>query len=277
VASGELRRALDARGVRARLEARRASRRLFAAMPRMTRRAFLLSSAALPLGCALRSGGAAATKPVRAPAVGQSWRYAKLSGYSGKLIEHQIDEVASIGATVEIKSRSEQPENSKKRSWLAQELGAGQAKPAALPGEVQQPWGEVLVDPHWEQVQAYESPIPLWPRELRPGWSSIFTTNYRTQPNDEGRWWQQDMKAHAWESVSVPAGRFTALRFTNLINFRDADPGRRDCVRKETVWFAPEIGRWVIRDSSGTYYYTNSYDDTQAAESAFRWELASFT
>ncbi len=31
--------------------------------------------------------------------------------------------------------------------------------------------------------------------------------------------WSQTMKAHAWESITVPAGQFKALRFTNSISF----------------------------------------------------------
>lgn len=249
-------------------------------MKRISRRLFLASSAAFSLGCAWRGTHETATKPVRGPAVGQSWRYAKLSGYSGKLLEHQTDRIVSIGASVEIESRGEPPaesaSSSKGRAWLAKELGLQTPQHAPL-DEVQQPWGHVLVDPHWDLVQAYDSPIPLWPLELRPGWSSRFTTSFHTQPNDAGHWWQQTMTAHAWESVTVPAGRFTALRFTNLINFHHPDEARRDSVRKETILFVPEIGRWVMRESSGTYYLLNSYDDTEAAESSYRWELVSYT
>jgi len=27
----------------------------------------------------------------------------------------------------------------------------------------------VLVDPHWDLVQVYKTPIPLWPMQLQPG------------------------------------------------------------------------------------------------------------
>lgn len=248
-------------------------------MQRISRRLFLASSAALGVSCAWRGTQPGDARPVRAPAVGQSWRYAKLSGYSGKLIGHQTDRIASVAASIEIESRAEpleHPSGSRAGAWLAKELGIPK-RPEVPLNEVQQPWGRILVDPHWAEVQAYDAAIPLWPVQLRPGWSTLFTTSYRTQPNDAGHWWQQTMTAHAWESVTVPAGHFTALRFTNLINFRDPDESRRDSVRKETVWFVPEIGRWVVRESGGTYYLLNSYDDTEAAESSYRWELVSYT
>jgi hypothetical protein len=55
-----------------------------------------------------------------------------------------------------------------------------------------------------------------------------------------------------------------------------SDPGRTDSVRQETVWFAPEMGRWVVRESRGSFYLDESVDDTQAVESSFRWELLSW-
>jgi hypothetical protein len=134
-----------------------------------------------------------------------------------------------------------------------------------------------MVDPHWPQVQLYETPIPLWPTELRPGWSSRFVTKYQTPERAAALWWDQRMTAHAWESVSVPAGRFNALRYTNRIDFSDVDGARTNCSRKETLWFAPEVGRWVARESGGTYYLADSVDDTAFEEDRYRWELIGYT
>jgi hypothetical protein len=85
------------------------------------------------------------------------------------------------------------------------------------------------------------------------------------------------MKAHAWEPITVPAGRFTALRFTNLINFGHSDVARTDSVRHETLWFAPEVGRWVARESRGSYNDDDSAVDTPYNENGFRWELLEWT
>src|SRR5713101_7592000 len=49
-------------------------------MAHVTRRSFLLSTAALSIGCTMRRAGVdggVAAPTARAPAVGQSWRYAK--------------------------------------------------------------------------------------------------------------------------------------------------------------------------------------------------------
>jgi hypothetical protein len=250
-------------------------------MHRFTRRAFLLSSASLSIGCALHRAGAGQGPPasVRAPSVGQSWRYAKIGTLSGRFVDDQVDQIATVGATVRIDSRSEPITDPPKKSWGRRVLSGYVVRDnpvGPLPGEVQEPWGNVIVDPHWAQVQMYQTPIPLWPEELRPGWSSRYYTKYTTPAHDAALSWDQTMSAHAWETVSVPAGRFTALRYTNLIDFADTDGARSACRRKETLWFAPEVGRFVIRESSGTYYLTDSADDTLHEESSYRWELVSY-
>jgi hypothetical protein len=48
-------------------------------------------------------------------------------------------------------------------------------------------------------------------------------------------------------------------------------------IRRETMWFAPEIGRWVERESVGTYYLDDSVDDTSLNESSYRWKLSEWT
>jgi hypothetical protein len=81
------------------------------------------------------------------------------------------------------------------------------------------------------------------------------------------------MQAHAWEKIRVPAGEFLALRFTNRINFTHADFSRMDSVREETLWLAPDVGRWVSRRTSGTYYIQDSSIDTPFEEGSYHWDL----
>jgi hypothetical protein len=85
------------------------------------------------------------------------------------------------------------------------------------------------------------------------------------------------MIARAWETVTVPAGTFKALRYQNLINFRSTDFSRDAAQRLESIWFAPEVGRWVVRESSGSYYINDSAVDTPYNESGYRWELLAWT
>jgi hypothetical protein len=87
--------------------------------------------------------------------------------------------------------------------------------------------------------------------------------------------WQLTMHARKWESIEVPAGHFTALRYTNLIDLRYTNVSERVAgQRKENIWFVPEIGRWVVRESSGTFYQDVGEEFN---ESSYRWELLSWT
>jgi len=251
-------------------------------MAHVTRRVFLLSSAALSVGCAIRRSGAAATaqpaQNVRQPVVGQSWRYAKHDIFTRAVVDDQTDRVAAVDHSVEIVSSYQAAdETAAKSRWglalLRKYTGHRDSPAGTLPSEIQDPWGMVAVDPHWSQVQVYETPIPLWPTQLRPGWQTHISTKYKTPTYQDGLAWEQTMKAHAWETISVPAGQFTALRYTNRIQFRNGDFARTDSVRQETLWFAPEVGRWVARESKGSYYLDDSLMDQPFDESGFRWEL----
>ena len=94
----------------------------------------------------------------------------------GKLLDDQTDRITAVGATVDIDSQSEAVAAAKTErptwgsSWLSKYVPHPETPPdGALPSEIQQPWGRVLVDPHWSHVQVYETPIPLWPIQLRAG------------------------------------------------------------------------------------------------------------
>jgi hypothetical protein len=251
-------------------------------MAHVTRRFFLLSSAAWSVGCATRrSGTDAAAQPaqsVREPVVGQSWRYAKYDIFTHAVVDDQVDRVAAVDHSVEIDSSYQvSNDGGAKLRWgaglLRKYMGHRDSPAGELPSEIQNPWGMVSVDPHWSQVQVYETPIPLWPTQLRPGWQTRISTKYKTPTDQDGLPWEQAMKAHAWETVRVPAGQFRALRYTNRIQFQSGDFARTVSVRQETLWFAPEVGRWVARESTGRYYIEDSVADQPYNESGFRWEL----
>jgi hypothetical protein len=241
----------------------------------------LLSSAAWSAGCSTRPSTATVSPApvVRAPAVGQSWRYAKHDLYTHAIINEEVDRVASIDRYIEIDSNNQTAgrDNAARVSWsssLLREFAGHRQRPAGeLPGEVQGPWGMVLVDPHWGQIQVYETPVPLWPVQLQPGSQTRTKTRYKTATNGEGLYWNQTMRARGWETVTVPAGQFTALKYINSIEFGCGDFARKDCKRREALWFAPEVGRWVARESSGSYYANNSASDRSVPEGGFRWEL----
>jgi hypothetical protein len=253
-------------------------------MRTLTRRSFLIASAALPVGCAANRtdvgiGAPASSTAVRPPMIGQTWRYAKHDLFTGALLDAQVDRVSAVDRTIDIASHTEGDAAPELQSNGANRWRKYFDRPKTavdLPTEIQSSWGMVMVDPHWGRIQVYEPSIPLWPTTLQPGWQTRINAKYKSSEAASALPWNQTMKAEAWETITVPAGQFKVLRYVNVIRFVSSDPGRTDSVRQETVWFAPEVGRWVVRESRGSYYLDESVDDTQAVESSFRWELLSW-
>ena len=68
---------------------------------------------------------------------------------------------------------------------------------------------------------------------------------------------------------------FLTLRYQNLINYESDDDNKTDCVHKETIWFAPEIGRWVAREVSGSYRIQGQIN-VLILEDSFQWQLSSY-
>ena len=83
------------------------------------------------------------------------------------------------------------------------------------------------------------------------------------------------MSAHGWEQITVPAGTFLTLRYQNLINYVNDDDNKVDCIRKETIWFAPSIGRWVAREASGSYQIQGQIGPV-ILEGSYQWQLSTF-
>jgi hypothetical protein len=123
---------------------------------------------------------------------------------------------------------------------------------------------------------SFKPPIPLWPQELSESWSNQFNTKYSLGGYSENSYnWQVYMSAHGWEQITVPAGSFLTLRYQNLINYESNDDNKTNCIRKETIWFAPSIGRWVARESSGSYIIVGQ-GGMPILEDKFQWQLTSY-
>uniref|UniRef100_B1XTX0 Uncharacterized protein n=1 Tax=Polynucleobacter necessarius subsp. necessarius (strain STIR1) TaxID=452638 RepID=B1XTX0_POLNS len=72
-----------------------------------------------------------------------------------------------------------------------------------------------------------------------------------------------------------PLVLFLTLRYENLINFESNDDNKVNCIRKETIWFAPSIGRWVARESSGSYNIQGQIG-AEILEDSYQWQLSSY-
>jgi hypothetical protein len=121
----------------------------------------------------------------------------------------------------------------------------------------------------------FNPPIPLWPQELLASWSKQTITKYSLAGYPDSSYqWQVYMGAHGWEQINVPAGSFLTLRYQNLINYQSEDGNKVNCIRKETIWFAPSIGRWVARESSGSYMILGVL--VPFLEDSYHWQLTSY-
>ena len=207
-----------------------------------TRRSYIASAALLPVACGIplsyENGiPVAAPNPlptIRPPQVGQEWTYIKRNTFNGKTIGTITELVTSVGSAIKIESTSESG--------------------VQLPSEIQQPWGMVITDPNWSKILNFSPAIPLWPQELSAKWSKQIQSKYTIAGYPDSKLsWQEYMTVQGWEKITVPAGTFNALRFQSLINYENEDPNKVDSIRNETIWFAPEIGRWVAREISGSY------------------------
>ncbi len=195
---------------------------------------------------------------VRAPQVGQQWVYNVRNVFNQELVDIVTERVASIGPQVRIE-----------RSGL---------KAGRLPDEIQQPWGYVLQDPHWNPPQKFLKPIPLWPEQLVPGWSGFYRDRYQVVGYpDNDYYWGLNIAALQWEGVSVPAGQFPVLKYQNEAPFFTSnDFSRVANYRQEDVWFAPEVGRWVIRRGYGRYLWGGMFWNDALWEDYLEWELVSW-
>ncbi|MBT8593571.1 hypothetical protein G6687_03330 [Polynucleobacter paneuropaeus] len=231
----------------------------------LTRRALLLTAASLPVAC-LSSlpfpQGVSEPQPfdihMRPPQVGQEWVYSIKNVFNGLLMDTVTERVEAVGAQIRI-------------SRVGQKLGV-------LPDEIQSPRGYILQDPHWNPPQQFQKTIPLWPEELRVGWSGFYRTRYEVLGYpDNSYYWGLNIDAQAWESVQVPAGNFLTLKYhSSAPQFQSNDFSRLANWRDEDVWLSPKIGRWVIRRSWGRYVISGVTAGTALFEDYLESELLSW-
>jgi len=230
----------------------------------LSRRTFITSAALTPVACGIplsyeRGIPVAAPKPapsVRPPQIGQEWSYIKKDIFNGKTLGVITERISKIGSSIVIDRST--------------------SDGGMLASEIQTSWGMVTTDTQWPRLLNFNPALPLWPLELSTNWSKQFTTKYSIAGYPDSRLnWQEYMSVQGWEKITVPAGEFIALRFQNLINYENSDPAKVDCIRKETVWFAPQIGRWVAREASGSYQIQGQ-GGAVVLEGSYQWQLTSY-
>jgi hypothetical protein len=190
--------------------------------------------------------------------VGQQWVYHVRNVFNQELVDIVTEKVVSIGPQVRIQ-----------RSGL---------KAGPLPDEIQEPWGYILQDPHWSPPQKFQQALPLWPEQMVPGWSGFYRTRYQVVAfPDSSYYWGLSVSALQWESVTVPAGQFSTLKYRNEAPyFESNDVFRVASYRQEDMWLSPEVGRWVIRRGYGRYLWAGMFWSNALWEDYLEWELVSW-
>jgi hypothetical protein len=196
---------------------------------------------------------------VRAPAVGQQWVYEVRNYFNGELVDVVTETVVEVGPRVRI------TRNGQKRG--------------SLPDEIQESWGVNLQDPNWTPPQRFIKAVPLWPEKLVPGWSGFYRTRYQVVGfPDNDFYWGLNIDTKAWNRVKTQAGDFNALHYVNTADFFQSDDWFRVASnRRENAWFAPEVGRWVVRERFGEYLWLGMHGWSESInEDYVRWELVSW-
>jgi len=231
-------------------------RRIFLLLPVLLVLVGCISSQPYPVGVALPPPQTA--PKIRAPQVGQQWIYTVRNVFNQEVVDTVTERVVSVGKEVRIERSGE--------------------KAGRLPDEIQSPWGYILQDPHWSPPQVFQQAMPLWPEQLTSRWSGFYRTRYQVLGYpDSTFYWGLNVTAVDWERISVPAGQFLTLKYQNVAPyFESNDIFRLASYRQEDIWFAPEIGRWVIRRGYGRYLLGGMYWNNALWEDYLEWELVSW-
>ncbi len=197
-----------------------------------------LGAGTLGAGCATRDAATAsrAVAPGARVRVGDRWRYATINLYNGARLGELLAEVVATAPMLRVAISDTTSTPATRR---ADEVYAGA-------------W-RVLEEPNYDLAQTFSAPVPLLPAVLAPGASESFRGTYRTPLSDDALFWSEISRVESWERVRVPAGEFLALRIRRTIAFDHADRFRQRNTRSDTLWYAPEVNRWVRREWTGVY------------------------
>lgn len=193
---------------------------------------------------------------IRPPALGQQWVYQLRDVYSQAIVDEITETIVSTTPTIRIRRTSQ--------------------REGPLPDEIHSQWGMLIQDSHWELPITFSKPIPAWPLSVELNHSLKYPTRYQLLAHPHyDYFWDLTMTPRDWQSISVVAGKFKVLHYTNHILFQSPEFYYRiDSERDESIWFSPEVGRWVLRRSQGTYYVSGR--GGAGVDDYLQWELISW-
>lgn len=236
-----------------------------------SRRSFVIQWATLPLtlqliGCAIKSLPPIKTFSTLQPnplniteaKVGHTWKYIKINQFNSEPVELIDEKISSIENGQIIISRQGQKN---------QNLG----------NEVQSPFGRLLSDSDWDINQTYQSAIPIYLDLNQINLATTIQTSYQVGNSSYRLPMAVTIRQLGWESITIPSGTFTAMRIEKVIRFQHNDSTRLESTRFDRYWYSPEIGRWVVRETDGRYFYVTGRGRNDMREDFLRYELQSWT
>lgn len=204
----------------------------------------------------LSAGSIQEYQAVRKPAVGQQWVYNVRDLYNNNVIDTITESVVSVSPVIEIKRESK--------------------KHGVLVSEIQSTAGLVLRDPYWNPTVTYVKPMPLWPQTNDQ--TQTFSSSYKTGEDEVSTYsWSSTIKFVGAETLGLDGKQFNTLKSIDSIAFKSQDFSRAESTRRSTIWVTPNIGRWVVRITEGSYFDAGSAGmGNDRRESMLQYELVSY-
>jgi hypothetical protein len=218
----------------------------------------VLAGGALSTGCASSAAvpAPAGAEPLPVPklGVGDRWRYRLIDRYNGAVLGETTVEVVAITPDISLR------------------VDPGGGRPV-LEERWADPW-TVLIDTTYDFPLLFETPVPVVPPGARAGQGITTASRYRSERSSSVLGWQQRLRVVGWERVQVPAGTFEALRIERFVTYQHPDVFRYAPERTDTLWYAPQVRRWVAREWTGSYLPgAPGGRASRALEDSVRWEL----
>lgn len=226
-------------------------------------RRYLLSLLTLPLAaCSLQRLPPLASQPLpspgrlpawRAPQIGQQWTYRVLNVYNSEQVDTVHETLTALQPHLVIRRRSE--------------------RHGDLPDEVQSRPGWTLQDPVWDRTQVYDQALPLWPDVLEAGQRATGRAFYRHLGTSDREWIIVHARVSGLERLTLNGQSLDTARVERLIRLSHEDSTRLHYTRTDSLWLAPVLGRWLVRETNGEYWRAGGLRPSPLREDHFRWVL----
>lgn len=192
---------------------------------------------------------------VRPLSVGQCWQYKKFNFFNSLQVDEILEELVAI-----------EPEITIKRTGRLGKLSP----------EIESRQGFVVSDPYWDQEPTYKLSAPLWPSSLAANAFIKHETAYQVAGHSFTFWISIQRSVTAFEKISLKCGTFNTVKIESIIRLTHPDFNRQSYMRKDTLWIAPQIGRWVVRETQGEYVMSSRRHNI-GRDDFFRYELTDWT